>query len=407
MSEVLQYRFPDRPAGDGDHGLAGHAARQPADRRDDRGRGRRLRGRRPADEPDPRGSRPGPAGLADADHAARPHDATGPSSTASRTSCGRPASSASGSAPRTSEHPRMRWPRSPRPSSSSSGPGSLYTSLLPEPAHPGHPRRGPGRRGTADLRLQRRDPGGRDDRLRPRRARRGAGRAHEPEPRRHRPRQQPVGGRPAVGRPDGSATRKAAARPAALATVGHAGAAAHPRRRRRPGQRPPPRPGPSGDCGPLARSRARVGIRRRNAGPDRPAGRPDVTRSERDLVTALRDELAAIDPSRACDRAAEVDGLGPGADRSRGVDRTARPSPPTTGRSGSQPVAVRLGERRRALPRRVAARPLPVARLAQPRRRADRTSSSSSAPTTRPSSPRDSPPSGCRCPGGSVVVAAW
>jgi DNA-binding protein WhiA len=36
-----------------------------------------------------------------------------------------------------------------------------------------------------------------------------------------------------------------------------------------------------------------------------------VTRSERDLVTALRDELAAIDPSRTCDRVAEVDGLGP------------------------------------------------------------------------------------------------
>ncbi|MEO8572264.1 MAG: DNA-binding protein WhiA [Chloroflexota bacterium] len=36
-----------------------------------------------------------------------------------------------------------------------------------------------------------------------------------------------------------------------------------------------------------------------------------MSRSERDLVTALRDELAAIDPSRACDRVAEVDGLGP------------------------------------------------------------------------------------------------
>ena len=35
-----------------------------------------------------------------------------------------------------------------------------------------------------------------------------------------------------------------------------------------------------------------------------------MTRMERDLVTALRDELAAIDPSRACDRVAEVDGLG-------------------------------------------------------------------------------------------------
>ena len=36
-----------------------------------------------------------------------------------------------------------------------------------------------------------------------------------------------------------------------------------------------------------------------------------MSRSERDLVTALRDELAAIDPSRPCDRIAEVDGLGP------------------------------------------------------------------------------------------------
>jgi hypothetical protein len=35
-----------------------------------------------------------------------------------------------------------------------------------------------------------------------------------------------------------------------------------------------------------------------------------VTRSERDLVTALRSELAAIDPSRACDRLAEAAGLG-------------------------------------------------------------------------------------------------
>jgi len=35
-----------------------------------------------------------------------------------------------------------------------------------------------------------------------------------------------------------------------------------------------------------------------------------MTRSERDLVTALRAELAAIDPARACDRAAEAVGLG-------------------------------------------------------------------------------------------------
>jgi DNA-binding protein WhiA len=35
-----------------------------------------------------------------------------------------------------------------------------------------------------------------------------------------------------------------------------------------------------------------------------------VTSSERDLVTALRNELAAIDPSRSCDRLAEAAGLG-------------------------------------------------------------------------------------------------
>ena len=38
-----------------------------------------------------------------------------------------------------------------------------------------------------------------------------------------------------------------------------------------------------------------------------------MSRAERDLVTALRDELAAVDPSRSCDRAAEAGGLGPGA----------------------------------------------------------------------------------------------
>ena len=35
-----------------------------------------------------------------------------------------------------------------------------------------------------------------------------------------------------------------------------------------------------------------------------------MTSSERDLVTALRNELASIDPARACDRVAEAAGLG-------------------------------------------------------------------------------------------------
>ena len=43
-----------------------------------------------------------------------------------------------------------------------------------------------------------------------------------------------------------------------------------------------------------------------------------MSRAERDLVTALRDELAAVDPSRPCDRAAEAAGLGP-----RAVEREA------------------------------------------------------------------------------------
>lgn len=35
-----------------------------------------------------------------------------------------------------------------------------------------------------------------------------------------------------------------------------------------------------------------------------------MSRAERELVTALRDELAAVDPARPCDRAAEAHGLG-------------------------------------------------------------------------------------------------
>jgi DNA-binding transcriptional regulator WhiA len=58
-----------------------------------------------------------------------------------------------------------------------------------------------------------------------------------------------------------------------------------------------------------------------------------VTTSDRDLVAAVRAELAAIDPSRACDRRAEVAGLGP------------RPSSrePTIAR-----LAIRLGARHEA-----------------------------------------------------------
>jgi hypothetical protein len=49
-----------------------------------------------------------------------------------------------------------------------------------------------------------------------------------------------------------------------------------------------------------------------------------VTEAERDLVVALRNELAAIDPARRCDRTAEVAGLGPAlATREPAVARLA------------------------------------------------------------------------------------
>lgn len=43
-----------------------------------------------------------------------------------------------------------------------------------------------------------------------------------------------------------------------------------------------------------------------------------MSRSERDLVSALRAELAAIDPSRPCDRLAEATGLGSASPRREG-----------------------------------------------------------------------------------------
>src|SRR3954454_12024017 len=61
------------------------------------------------------------------------------------------------------------------------------------------------------------------------------------------------------------------------------------------------------------RGNARAGTSAARPSPGR-GGRPEgrgMAASDRDLVAALRAELAAIDPSRACDRRAEVAGLGP------------------------------------------------------------------------------------------------
>ncbi len=62
-----------------------------------------------------------------------------------------------------------------------------------------------------------------------------------------------------------------------------------------------------------------------------------MTRSERDLVSALRAELAAIDPARPCDRAAEALGLG-----ASGLAAASDAPPPTLRDGPVARLAVRL-----------------------------------------------------------------
>src|SRR3990172_7941316 len=88
----------------------------------------------------------------------------------------------------------------------------------------------------------------------------------------------------------------------------------------RPGWRPR-------SCAPRSTRRLRVGASAPSGPPDAPVG---MTAADRDLVSALRAELAAIDPSRACDRAAERAGLA----------MAAAPRDPVIAR-----LAVRLGRR--------------------------------------------------------------
>ena len=326
---------------------------QPADRRDDGDRGRRLRGGRPPGQPGPRGAR---AGRARVGHAADP----------ARASC-RDGSSIDGQSliMRTSGIERV-WltpddvarlrgrPRrpSPRPTSSSSARAACTRASSRACSSRASGRRSSRRHAPRVLRLQRRDPGRRDRRLRPRRARRGAGRPHGARHRRRRPRQQPLRrqGRRDVWRAEPVRLRwPPAVEPAP---------AARPRRRRRPGERPPPRSRRAWRrrCSIVERE---SGARRRSC-PDRltmpgtvapTAGdvRRPVTRSERDLVLALRAELAGIDPSRACDRTAEAAGLGsrgPARRDAAGSPRLARPA----GRASERPARDRRRARRPAEP---------------------------------------------------------
>lgn len=68
-----------------------------------------------------------------------------------------------------------------------------------------------------------------------------------------------------------------------------------------------------------------------------------MSASDRDLVAALRAELAAIDPQRACDRAAESAGLGPGL-----VTREASIARLAVRLGRETEAAIRPGVRRRA-----------------------------------------------------------
>ena len=214
MSERPPIPLPGDAAGRPMRQRPGRARRrQPADRGDDRGRGRRLRGRRPADEPDPRGPRPGRAGVARRRSTlhARLGDGTvvdGQSQIMRTAGIERVWLT-----PEVSRRPRTRSPRSPTPNSSSSGPGSLYTSLLPSLLIPAIRdavlAASAPRIFVCNVATQAGETTG-YDLARPRR---GARRAHRARARRRRPRQQPA-------RRRGRTRAAGQGRPAALAADG-------------------------------------------------------------------------------------------------------------------------------------------------------------------------------------------
>ncbi len=162
---------------------------------------------------------------------------------------------------------RCAAPRSRTPRSSCSGPGSLFTSLLPALLVPRHPRRDRWRRRRCVIyRLQRRDADRRDGGLRPGRPRRGACARTAPAT------------CPdlvlANNRFDATSHRGWQAEPVApsLATGRRQRPAADPRRRRRLPERPPPRPRAArgGDHQRLgARGRSSAPAGRGARGPDR------------------------------------------------------------------------------------------------------------------------------------------
>ena len=390
MGDLLQYRFPvtdgaRRP----EPGRA--CPRQPAARGGHGPRGRGLRGGRPAAQPDPGRARPGRAGDGDPAHLHARLHATARPSMASRGSCARPASSASGSRPddvrptgrRPDRHRRGR-PHRHRPGQpvhehparacscpASATPCSAATALRVYVCNVA----------TQAGETARHDPG---------RARRCARRPHRAAAGRRRAGQRSVRcpragrldrrGRPARlaarrdARPRGSSSTRSSTPTTPTTTTRRA----WPRR----------------SCGLYEET---VGRAPQDVGPH------GMTSSDRDLVVALRNELAAIDPARPCDRVAEAAGLeatvagrepavvaaarAPATRqrRRRGL-RLGRPPPSTAGWPGC------------------AAASWPAARSACPA--AGRTSSSSSRSTRRRSSPAGWPTSACPRRGASDAARA-
>ena len=278
------------------------------------------------------------------------------------------------------------------------GPGSLYTSLLPSLLLPAIRDALLASPALRIYRLQRRDADGRDRRLRPRRPRRGAGRAT-------RRRASSTSCSPTTSSCPRLGERwAAAAGPRCAGRRATAGAAARARRRRRPGERAPSRPSAPGGCPPARRGSTRpvatprrgrsirlratprpgaarhrlIGPRARARAPTperggRPAGRLSDADSERDLVDgaarrAGRHRAVAVLRSRGRGRRARAR-----ADRPGGVGAGWPIRLRRLGRRRRRPdgTAFELGGRRRALPPRLAPRPVPRARLAEPGRRPD------------------------------------
>ena len=268
MSELLQYRFPARRRRRrGDGGLGGHAlgnlliAAMTAVEGGDFEEGVRLMNRILA----VRGQVvPVSRDAADAPRASSPTDR---SSTASRRSCARAGIERVWVTPDDVRASEDALAAIADAELIVLGPGSLYTSLLPSlliPRSATPSLRAPAPRvfvcnvATQDGETTGFDLAAHVEAL--------VG-AHRPGARRRRPRQQPV--RTPAGRRRGW-TAPARGRPPALAAGGRSPRRGCPRRRRRPGQRPPPRPGPARGRGHPRATSARAG--------DRVAASPDGRR---------------------------------------------------------------------------------------------------------------------------------